>query len=357
MSAPEPSSAGRAGSTLRLIIFGVTGHLGQELVERLDESDWPIAELVGVASADSVGNDFEFRGDELEVVDKAPALKGRDLVLICTRGVDALEIVRDCLKSEVPCIDLTGALSAQIAVPMPLAGQLVPEEGAEDALASAPLIGLPSSTTLSWTVVLEALLRVAPVVRATGTVLCSASANGHRGLVALSEESIALFNQSEPPSPGPAGQAVAFDVVPGGGVDCDRIRGELARTFGEALRVDVASVQVPTFVGEGTSLFVQFAQPVDGALLEAELDSAQGITRVAEGHGSRGLVAIEPGEPEPIGPTLRDVSGIDEVLVGRIEGDASMPDGQGWHLWLASDPLRIAAAHALQVAGRRLGLG
>ena len=41
------------GEPRRLVIFGVTGQVGQELVDRLDESEWPIAELVGVASPDS----------------------------------------------------------------------------------------------------------------------------------------------------------------------------------------------------------------------------------------------------------------------------------------------------------------
>ena len=44
------------------------------------------------------------------------------------------------------------------------------------------------------------------------------------------------------------------------------------------------------------------------------------------------------------------------MLVGRIEADPSVEVGQGWRVWLASDPLRLVADHALRVAGRRLGL-
>ena len=352
MSATSASgSEGVFHSPRRLVIFGVTGQLGQELIDRLDECAWPISELIGVASQESVGESFDFRGDDLDVVGEWPSLKGFDLVFVCTRGVEALEIVRECLRAEVPCIDLTGALSTQDEVPLP--ATLGPAAAADDPLRSAPLIGLPSATTLAWARVISA---VGGVSRVIGTVLSSASAMGRRGLVSLSDESIALFNQSEPEVPGPAGQSVAFDVLPGGGIDPERIGAELVRLFGEALRIDVAGVQVPAFVGEGTSLLLELEGELERAELEARLGAGAGISLVAEGLGSRGLAAVEEGAAEPVGPTLRDAGGTDAVWVGRIAADSSLPAGQGWRLWLASDPVRLIADHAIRVAGRRLGI-
>jgi len=348
------TSGGASRAVLRLVVFGVTGQLGQELIGRLDESGWPIAELVGVASEGSAGETFDFRGEELDVLGEWPVLKGRDLVFICTRGVDALEVVRECLRAQVPCLDLTGALSSQAEVP--LAKTLAAAGAEDDAIAVAPLIALPSATTLAWAPVLDAIGDVAEITRVVGTVLSSASALGRHGLIALSEESIALFNQSESETAGPAGQGVAFDVVPGGGIDPDRIRLELARLFGETLRIDVTGVLVPTFVGEGTSLAIELDRPLERAVLESSLEAGIGLSVVAEGLGSRGLTAVEEDVAEPIGPTLRDAGGTDEVLVGRIEADASVAEGTGWRVWLASDPVRLAADHALRVAGRRLGL-
>ena len=91
----------------------------------------------------------------------------------------------------------------------------------------APLLSVPSGTTLAWAAILEAF----DISRVVGTVLCSASAQGRHGVLALSQESIALFNQSDGPSTGPAGQAVAFDVIPGGGIDCERVQRECHRLF------------------------------------------------------------------------------------------------------------------------------
>jgi aspartate-semialdehyde dehydrogenase len=334
----------------RVVVFGVTGQLGQRVVGELELGDWPIAELVGVASSGSAGMDFEFRGESLDVVGDWPVLKGRDLVLICTPVPIALEVVREALRAEVPCIDCTGALSGQSEVPMPLA---IASSTLEDSSwATAPLLSIPSGTTLAWLPILEAL----EATRVIGTVVSSASAHGHKGLVALSQESIALFNQSPTDDVGPAGQPVAFDVIPGGGIDGERVRAECLRLLGSGLRIDVDSLLVPTFIGEGASLAIEIAGPLDAEEVVARLEGKPELGIVHEGPGARGLAPVEEGVPLPKGPTMRDAGGADEILVGRIRPDLSLPEGLGWRLWVTSDPIRLVAEETLRVAGRRLGL-
>ncbi len=337
---------------LRLVVFGATGHLGQQLIEKLGEGDWPIGELVGVASGASAGEEFEFRGELLDVVSEWPVLKGRDLVFICTPAAEALEVVREALRAEVPCIDCTGALASQSDVPMPGQSSVALATGEVDPTTGAPLLLIPSGTTLAWVSILEALA----ATRVLATVLCSASALGKKAVVALSEESIALFNQSSGSEAGPAGQPVAFDVIPGGGIDCDRVRAECQRLLGEALRIDLSSVQVPTFIGEGSALAIELQDPLDAQAIEARLDAIDGVTVVRAGLGSHGLVAVEEDSAVPIGPTLRDAIGSDEILIGRIAPDLSLPAGIGWRMWLSYDPLRLTADQALRLARRRLGL-
>ncbi|MEZ4290016.1 MAG: hypothetical protein R3E53_05525 [Myxococcota bacterium] len=309
-----------------------------------------------MASPDSVGETFELRGEVFDVASEWPALKGHDLVIVCTRGGAALEIVREALRAGVPCLDCTGALVDRPEVPL---ARLRRASGAEDeALAEAPLLALPSPT-LAWARVLEALSEAAGVRRVVGTVLSSAGLHGRSGLASLSEESIALFNQSETPETGPAGQPVAFDVIPGGGVDTARVRQELARLFGTDLAVDVFGVQVPTFVGEGSALGLELDRPIERDALVERLTAAEGLVVVPEGPGARGLEVVPESLEEgawPAGPTLRDALGSGDVLVGRIEPAPAWPAGQGFRLWLATDPLRLAAEQALRLAALRLGL-
>ncbi len=352
----------------RIVVFGVTGHLGQQLIDRLAESDWPIAELIGVASAKSAGVEFEFRGELLDVVSDWPVLKGRDLVFICTPAAGALEVVREALRAEVPCVDCSGVLAKQLDVPMPLSMTAAMSAGTSAAMpkrvglaavtiedeivGNAPLLSVPSATTLAWAPILQAT----GVSRVIGTVLCSASSLGRSGVAALSEESIALFNQSDAAGTGPAGQAVAFDVIPGAGIDCERVQRECRRLLGDSLRIGVASVQVPAFVGEGASLALELVAPANADAFRARLAAMDGLQVSRDGFGSRGLIAVDETSSEPKGPTLRDASGSKDVLVGRIEADESLPVGEGWRLWIAFDPLRLVADHALRLAGRRLGL-
>ncbi|MBW2424790.1 MAG: hypothetical protein JRG86_11100 [Deltaproteobacteria bacterium] len=343
---------------LRIVVFGATGHLGQQLLRALEESDWPIAELVGVGSEESAGAELEFRGEPLDVASEWPPLKGRDLVFVCTPSEVALEIVREALRAEVPCIDCSGALAAQAEVPMPVRAAELEGEGVEGgaALASAPLLEVASPTALAWVPILEALSRAAGVERLVATVLCSAAAWGRRGLVSLSEETIALFNQAASPDTGPAGQTVAFDVIPGGGIDEARVEADLERLFDGALRVSLTSAQVPTFVGEGSALSLELASPIEQAALESLLEAVPGVTLVAQGIGSRGLAAVEEGVPEPAGPTLRDSVGSGGILVGRLRPDPSLPAGLGWRLWASFDPLALTSEHALRLGALRLGL-
>jgi aspartate-semialdehyde dehydrogenase len=340
--------------TKRLVVFGATGNLGQQLIEKLAESRWPIGEMIGVASSNSAGSEFEFRGEMLDVTSEWPTLKGRDFVFVCTPRAEALEVVREALRAEVPCIDCSGALANQeVAMPAPISmSQSATDADAEASIKTAPLLGVPAGTTLAWAPVLEAL----SVSRVVGTVLCSSSALGQKGVAALSGESIALFNQSGVPDAGPAGQSVAFDVVPGGGIDSERVREELRRLFGSSLSVALTSVQVPTFVGEGSSLSLTLSAPLAREAVEARLAAIDGVTLVQDGFGSRGLASVDEVVEAPIGPTLRDAIGVDEILIGRIEADVSQPAGEGWRLWLAYDPLRLTSDQVLNLARRRLGL-
>ncbi|MBK7947345.1 MAG: hypothetical protein IPK00_00990 [Deltaproteobacteria bacterium] len=249
--------------------------------------------------------------------------------MICTPRGPALEIIRDALRAEVPCIDCSGALAGQAAVP------LWHPESPE--AAKAPVLALPSSTALAWRPIFEALQTSAGLERVSATILSSAGAWGAEGVATLSSESIALFNQSEPPPIGPAGRAVAFDVVPGGALDLERVKGELRREHGEGIRLALSALQVPTFVGEGAQLALELSRTL-------ALDE---LARVLEARSE--LVLSE-------GASLRDAVGGTSIQVGPIEADTSGEAGRSVRLWLAFDPIRLMADAALRAAGQRLGL-
>lgn len=341
----------------RVVVFGVTGHLGQELVACLEGKPFEIDQLEGVVSPGSTESEFEFRGELLDAHSKWPSLRKGDLVFVCTPSDVAGEVIRAALRAQAPCIDCSGSLSAEAGVLMP-ARRFPDAAGAEQAqqAAEAPLASLPSASLLAWVPIFDALRAGPGLSRVVATVLRSASAHGREGVVALSEESIAVFNQGDTPPVGPAGQPVAFDVVPGAREE-ERIVRESKRIFGEDLRLDVTTLEVPAFVGECASLALELGTPEEESALRARLEAIPGFQFAKQGPGSRGLVAIGSDDSDPsqapMGPTLRDGVGQDDVIAGDLRPDVSLPGKHGWRLWLAYDPARLMARYAVHVAGQR----
>ena len=108
-------------------------------------------------------------------------------------------------------------------------------------------------------------------------------------------------------------------------------------------------------MGEAASLLVELDAPTDPQTVVARLESHALLDVVADGPGSRGLVAVEETMETPVGPTMRDTAGESGVRVGRIEAEPALAEGTAFRLWLTMDPLRIAADHALVIAEARLG--
>lgn len=325
---------------VRLGVVGATGALGVEVLAVLDGSRLRVAGLLPIASERSLGESVAFQ-DEVYPVETAASLRGLDLLLCCTPPGAALDWVREALRAEVPCIDCSGALALSADVPLRIA--------ALDAsrVADAPLLATPGALPLVLAHVLAPLQRAAGLARVSVVALESSAAGGRAGIAALGAESVALFNQQEPEEAS-VGRPVAFDCHPAQGeVGEDgrtAVEAQLARVLGRLLDVELpvaATVaQIPVFVGQASALAVETQRPLDPKQAREALAAAPGV-------------ALWSHDPE--GPNLRAAAGRDDVLVGRLRADPSC--ARGLLLWLAADPLRLAAANAVRLAELRLGAG
>jgi aspartate-semialdehyde dehydrogenase len=326
-----------ASAGLRVGVVGASGALGTELLELIDASSLPVSEIVAVATDRSLGSDVEFQGAVYPLETDVERLAGVQMLFVCTPPEAALDFVQRALTAKVPCIDLSGSLSERDEVPMRIAGY-----GA--APAGSPLIAIPGGASLAWALALQPLAAAAGLRRVVGTVLESAASGGRLGIEALYKESVALFNQQEPPEPSVFEGPVAFDCLPGvGDTNGDgsqpqeaRIARELAGLLGDQVRIAATSVQVPAFSGQGSTLAVETERPLD---VGAAADALRKAPGVAMFEGGQEL-------------TTRTVSGSDVVLVGRLRADPSCENGL--LLWIAADPLRLVASHAVQLATLQL---
>jgi len=329
------------GPGLSIAVVGATGALGRELLDVVADRNVPVRELRVYATDASVGEEVEFLGDYIPVEGAVDSLRGVDVAVLCTPPGASLELVRMALREEVSCIDCSGAVAASSEVPLFVSGISTP-----GSVMGAPLVATPGGFALAWSRVLRPLQQAAGLRHVVGTVLQSASSAGRAGIEELSQETIALLNQREPEAGERPGLVSAFDCVPfvgEAGEDASaaelRLRTELPRLLGEEVPMSVSCVQVPTFVGEGSALAVETLRPLSPAEAKEVFAKAPGLDLWLDG---------EPG------PTTRDTTGRDEVLVGCIRGDSSV--GNGLMLWAACDPLRAAAVNVVQLIETRLHL-
>lgn len=329
---------------LRIGVAGASGTLGREVLSVLADRRFPIQELKAFATERSVGEEIDFGGEEGFTVEAAPkTLRGLDMLLVCTPPGVALDLVREALQSEVPCIDCSGAMAASPEVPLYVADLCAPS-----VIKDVPLVAQPAGVALAWSHVLAAIEGAAGIERITGTVLYSASRVGRAGIEALSSETLSLLNQQELPPIGVFPSQVAFDsfaIAAAGNedlsADCeaDLVR-DVRRLVAPEVAISVSGVQVPTFAGDGSSLAVETKNALS-------LDHVLELFQKAPG--------LEVWGADEVGPSTRDTAGRDVAVVGRVRKDPSIQNGL--LLWVAADTLRLAAVNAAKIAETRLGLG
>ncbi len=322
---------------LRVAVVGATGALGGELLDQLSERRFPVQELRPIATERSLGETIEWLGHELPVLSEVEALAGLDLVFVCAPPAGALDWVRRALHAGVACIDFSGALALRAEVP------LLGDAAADDpATLAAPLVAVPAAPALALTRVLAPLGELAGLARLVATLCDSASGIGRSGVDILQAETIALFNQAEPPA-SVLPRGLAFDCLPSSGPldeSCvteaeARVSRELARLLGQDLPRSVTTLRIPVFAGMGIQVSLETQRPL------APERALECLAKVPD-------VVVWP---QPEGPSTRDAIGEEAVLIGRLRRDPSL--AQGLSFWLALDPARLAVSFALRVAEAR----
>ena len=322
---------------LRVAVVGATGALGGELLDQLRERRFPLQELWPIATDRSLGETVEWLGHDLPVVTEVEGLSGLDLVFVCAPPAAALDWVRRALQAGVACIDFSGALALRAEVP------LLGDDAAQGSAAlAAPLVAVPAAPALALARVLAPLAEAAGLVRLGATLCDSASGIGRSGVDALQAETIALFNQEEPPA-SDLPRGLAFDCLPpfgpldeGGASPAEvRVSRELARLLGQDLPCSVTQLRVPIFAGMGIQLSLETQRPLTP---ERALECLAKAPELSVW-------------PHADGPSTRDAIGEEAVLIGRVRRDPSL--AQGVSVWLALDPARLAVAHALRLAEAR----
>ncbi|CAN5162007.1 aspartate-semialdehyde dehydrogenase [soil metagenome] len=327
----------------RVGVLGATGAVGSTILEVLAERDFPVAELVPLASERSAGKRVGFAGGEVEVrAVSDEAIAELDVVLSSAGGAVSAEWAPRIVAAGATMVDNTSYWRMHSEVP------LVVTEVNPDAVADhVGIVANPNCTTMQMMVALAPIVREAGVERLIVSTYQSVSGTGQKAIDELRNQARAILAGEEPEAavfPHP----IAFNVVPQVETFKDgddytteerKVMAESRKILGfseDELPISATCVRVPVITGHSESVNVQTRKDLSPEECRELLAAAPGV-----------VVVDSPGDG--VYPMPTDVAGRDEVLVGRIRRDPSHE--RCLNLWIVGDNLRKGAAtNAVQIA-------
>ena len=337
---------------MRLVLVGATGAVGTEILKILEERDFPVDELVPVASPRSAGRKLDFKGGQIEVVAlSAEAFTGADLALFDVPDELATEWAPIAVEKGAIVVDNSAAWRMDPQVPL-----VVPEVNPE-AVNDRPkgIIASPNCTTLAMVVPLGALHAANPVTRLILASYQAASGSGVPGIDELWDQTERVAKEADSVRDGRARDVVtggdtfkhpiAMNVIPQcGSLKEDGYTSEELKLCYETrkimsipdLPVTATCVRVPVMVGHGVAVHAEFASPITPDEARAILEAADGVEVVDDPSNARY-------------PTPLEAAGNDPCYVGRIRQD--LFSRNALEMFCVADNLRKGAAlNTVQVA-------
>jgi len=322
-------------------VVGATGAVGQTMLEILAERDFPVANLVPLASSRSAGSRIEFKGKEYVVQDLDtfdPA--GLDIALFSAGGGTSKQHAPRFAAAGCYVVDNSSAwrMDEDVALVVPE----VNPQALEMARANR-IIANPNCSTIQMVVALKPLHDAVSIKRVVVSTYQAVSGGGGKAIEELANQTRSLLSGQEAAvNVFPA--RIAFNVIPQIDVFLEdgytkeerKMMDETRKILDPDIAVTATTVRVPVFYGHSESVNVTFDGEMTAARARELLASAEGVC----------VVDDPAGEDYPM-PS--EAAGSDPVWVGRIRDDASHPNTL--HLWIVADNVRKGAAlNAVQIA-------
>ncbi len=325
---------------LRVAVLGATGAVGQELLALLAERQFPVADLLPLASLRSAGQEIAWQGESLTVAPvREGCFRGVDLVLASAGGSVSRTWAPQAVAEGAVVIDNSSAFRLDPAVPL-----VVPEVNPDAAFAHQGLIANPNCTTILLTVALAPLAARRPIRRVVLSTYQSASGAGARAMEELRQLSRTVLDGGEPVSQ-VLPHSLAFNLfLHNSPLEASGYCEEELKMVNETrkimalpeLRLSATCVRVPVLRAHSEAVNIEFLEPFPVEEARSLLAAAPGVELIEDFDANRF-------------PMPTDVTGRDPVAVGRIRQDLSEP--HALELWLCGDQIRKGAAlNAIQIA-------
>ena len=328
-----------------LAVAGATGAVGNEIIQILEQRDFPIDNLYLLASSKSKGKKIEFKDQEILVEDLSEFdFSKAHIGLFSPGGKISAEYAPKAARAGCIVIDNTSHFRMQKNIPLivPEVNANILEEFMQDENRSN-IISNPNCSTIQMVVALKPLHEKAIINRVVVSTYQAVSGAGKIGMDELFSQTKNIYANQEIKKEKFTKQ-IAFNAIPhigsflenGNTEEEQKMIDETKKILDEGIKVSATCVRTAVFVGHSESINIEFDSPLDAKEAHEILNKFEGIS-VIDHRKDEGYV------------TPVEIAGEDKVYVSRIRDDNSVDNGL--NLWVVSDNLRKGAAlNAVQIA-------
>lgn len=336
-------------------VVGATGAVGQQMIQTLENRDFPISKLTLLSSARSAGKTAVYKGQEVTIEEAKPeSFEGVDIALFSAGGSVSKALAPEAVKRGAIVVDNTSAFRMDKDVPL-----VVPEVNAEDLHKHNGIIANPNCSTIQMVVALEPLRQKLGLTKVIVSTYQAVSGAGAAAVKEMEEQTQAILDGKEPEANIlPVGSLdkhyqIAFNAIP----QIDKFE-ENGFTFEEMkminetkkimhmpeLEVAATCVRLPVGTGHSESVYIEVEKEgISAAEIKGLLVDAPGVV-------------VQDDPSQQIYPMPAYCVGKNDVFVGRIRRD--LDNEKGFHMWVVSDNLLKGAAwNSVQIAETLIELG
>lgn len=320
---------------MKVAVVGATGLVGTKMLQVLAERNFPVTELLPVASEKSVGKEVDFKGKKYKVVSMTDAIAAKPAVaLFSAGGSTSLEWAPKFAAAGITVIDNSSAWRMDATKKL-----VVPEINADALTREDKIIANPNCSTIQMVVALNPLHKKYGVKRIVVSTYQSVTGTGVKAVNQLMNERKGVQGDMAYKYPIDLNVIPQIDVFLDNGYTKEEMKmvNETKKIMrDDSIRVTSTTVRIPVMGGHSESANVEFAKDFDLNEVKSLLASAPGV-----------VVVDDPANAQY--PMPMDAHEKDEVFVGRLRRDDTQPNTL--NMWIVSDNLRKGAAtNAVQIA-------
>jgi aspartate-semialdehyde dehydrogenase len=320
---------------MKVAVVGATGLVGSKMMEILQERDFPVTDLIPVASEKSIGKSVSYNGRNYKVVSMADGVKMKpNIAIFSAGGQTSLEWAPKFAEVGTTVIDNSSAWRMD-----PTKKLIVPEINAHVLTRADKIIANPNCSTIQMVMVMNPLHKIFKIKRVVVSTYQSVSGTGAKAV----DELMAQRGGSKTAAVYP--YVIDLNILPqiDSFMDNGYTKEEMKMVnetckimMDDSIRVTATTVRVPVVGGHSESVNIEFQKPFHLETIREILAAEPGVT-------------LQDDPSKLSYPMPLDAHGKDDVFVGRIRRDESQDNTL--NLWIVSDNIRKGAAtNAVQIA-------